>query len=125
VRYFLLLIVLALSVLPVHAGLIWDFGHYQRPVEIVLRPRAGGEAVRLATKEDPRRCMTGRTTAVRISAPLPKRLKPGEYEVFLSLPDLAESRRARPEYAVCFANPGIRDAAGGMNRLAHVVRIGR
>jgi hypothetical protein len=95
----------------------------QRPVVIVLRPRTGGEAVRLATREDPRRWMTGRSTAVRISAVPPKGIKPGEYEVFLSLPDLAESLRARPEYAVRFANVGIWDAAGGMNRLAHIVRI--
>ena len=101
-------------------------GHLgQRPVEIVLRPKTGGEAVRLATKEDPRRWMTGRTTAVRISAPLPKGIKPGEYDVFLALPDMADSLRSRPEYAVRFANAGVWDAATGMNRLAHVVKIGR
>jgi hypothetical protein len=97
----------------------------QRPVEIVLRPKAGGKVVRLATKEDPRRWMTGRTTAVRISAPLPKGIKPGEYDVFLALPDLADSLRSRPEYAVRFANAGVWDAATGMNRLAHVVKIRR
>jgi hypothetical protein len=97
----------------------------QRPVEIVLRPKTGGEAVRLAAKEDPRRWMTGRTTAVRISAIVPKGTKPGEYDVFLALPDMAESLRSRPDYAVRFANAGVWEPATGMNRLAHVVKIGR
>jgi hypothetical protein len=96
-----------------------------RPVEIVLRAKAGGTPVRLATKEDPRRWMTGATTTVRLSAALPKALTPGEYDLYLALPDAAEPLRSRPEYAIRFANQGVWDAAAGMNRLAHTVKIGR
>jgi hypothetical protein len=64
-------------------------------------------------------------TTVRLSAALPKALTPGEYDLYLALPDAAEPLRSRPEYAIRFANQGVWDAAAGMNRLAHTVKIGR
>jgi hypothetical protein len=96
-----------------------------RPLEVVLRPKAGGEAIRIATGEDPRRWMPGRNTAVRIAARIPRRCPAGEYELFLSLPDLATSLQGRPEYSIRLANAGIWEPSSGMNRLAHVLTIRR
>ena len=95
----------------------------QRPLEVVLRPKAGGDWIRLATAEDPRRWMTGRETAVRVVATIPEATAAGEYDVLLSLPDLASSLEGRPEYAVRLANAGVWEPASGMNLLAHVVKV--
>ena len=95
----------------------------KRPLVVVLRPKAGGESILLATGEDPRRWMTGRETAVRIAANIPEAAAIGEYEVLLWLPDLAASLQDRPEYAVRLANAGVWEPASGMNRLAHVVTV--
>jgi len=95
----------------------------KRPVEVVLRPKAGGESVRLTTGEDPRRWMPGREMAVRVVATLPEAIAAGEYEVLLWLPDLAASLQGRPEYAVRLANSEVWEPASGINRLAHVVTV--
>lgn len=63
----------------------------KRPVEVVLRPKASGESIRLATDEDPRRWMAGRETVVRFAGRLPEGTAAGEYDVLLWLPDLATS----------------------------------
>jgi hypothetical protein len=96
----------------------------QRPLEIVLRPAGGGEELRLATGEDPRRWMTGRNTLVQLVVRIPAKTKPGEYQVLLSLPDSSETLRGRPEYAIQLANAEVWEPAGGMNRLAHTVQVG-
>ena len=95
----------------------------RRPVEIVLRPVAGGPPLRLATTEDPRRWMTGRETVARLAGVLPKSARAGDYEVLVWMPDLAASVRDRPEYAIRLANEGVWEPSTGMNRLARTVRI--
>ena len=95
----------------------------ERPLEVVLRPKAGGGAVRIATGEDPRRWMPGRNTDVRIVARIPSDTQAGEYEVFLSLPDLSPALRDRPEYSIRLANDGIWEQSSGMNLLSHIVTI--
>jgi hypothetical protein len=97
----------------------------QRPMEIVLRPAGGGEQLRLATGEDPRRWMAGRNTPVQLVVRIPEETEPGEYRVLLSLPDSSETLRGRPEYAIQLANAEVWEPAGGMNRLAHMVAIQR
>ena len=95
----------------------------QRPLEIVLRPVDGGEELRLATWEDPRRWMTGRNTLVEFAVRIPAETKPGEYQVLLSLPDSSETLRGRPEYAIQLANAEVWEPTRGMNRLAHSVKV--
>lgn len=92
-----------------------------RPVLLVLRDRATGrmESVRIAT--DPRRWMPGESTTFGVTANLP----PGDYDVLLHLPDAAPELRARPEYAVRFANPDVWEPATGMNRLGETATIGK
>jgi hypothetical protein len=97
----------------------------ERPVEIVLRPKGGGEAVRLATGADPRRWMTGRETEIRLVGRIPESIEAGHYDVLLSLPDQAASIQGRPEYAIRLANEGVWEAHTGMNRLAHEVWVER
>jgi hypothetical protein len=97
----------------------------ERPLEVVLWPKAGGEAVRIATGEDPRRWMPGRNTVVRIAARIPKNTPAGEYEMFLRLPDFLPALQDRPEYSIRLANAGIWEQSSGMNRLAHTITIRR
>ena len=62
---------------------------------------------------DPRRWMPAESTTIHVSATPP----PEDYEIFLHPPDAAPALRARPEYAVRFANPDVWEPATGMNRL--------
>jgi len=92
-----------------------------RPVVLVLRERATGRIERVPIPTDPRRWMPAESTTVRASATLP----PGEYDVFLHLPDAAPSLRDRPEFAVRFANAGVWESDTGMNRLTERAVIGK
>jgi hypothetical protein len=92
-----------------------------RPIFLVLRDRATGRMERIPVDTDPRRWMPSELAAFRVAA----RVAPGEYDVLLHLPDAAPSLRERPEYAVCFANPGVWEPATGMNRLAETATVGR
>jgi len=90
-----------------------------RPLFLVCRNRASGKLERFPVGDDPRYWMPGEDSGFHISVKLP----PGEYELLIHLPDAAPQLRDRPEYAVCFANPDVREPATGMNRLAEVAVV--
>jgi hypothetical protein len=52
-------------------------------------------------------------------------LAPGNYDILLYSPDAAASLSDRDEYAVRFANPGVWEAATGMNRLVETAIVGK
>ncbi len=100
----------------------WANLYNPRPVELVLRERGSGRRHRFQLSEDPRFWMPGEVRTVEADLRLPRDAAPGAaYEVFLHLPDAAPGLRERPEYAVRFANPGVWDAATGMNSLLRTV----
>jgi hypothetical protein len=92
-----------------------------RPVEIVLRERSSGRMERAVVKTDPRRWAPGESATFEATVTA----APGEYDVLLHLPDASGRLRARPEFAVRLANPGVWEAETGMNRLAETVRVGK
>jgi Domain of unknown function (DUF4832) len=90
-----------------------------RPVFLILRNRATGATQRVPVPSDARRWMPSESTTFLVTATLAF----GEYDILLHLPDAAASLSDRPEYAVRLANPGVWEAATGMNRLAETALV--
>lgn len=89
-----------------------------RPVHVVLD--GGGRRLTAVLGADPRRWAPGAETTVAARLRLPADLVPGDYRIGLWLPDAEESLRARPEYAIQFANEGLWDASAATSFLASV-----
>lgn len=102
----------------------WSAPYNERPVEVVLRNVKTGATTRVAVAADPRFWSSGRHD-VTLTASLPRALRHGRYDVLVALPDPAATLRARPEYAIRFANAGTWDAPCGCNALGATVRVTR
>jgi Domain of unknown function (DUF4832)/Domain of unknown function (DUF4874)/FG-GAP-like repeat len=94
-----------------------------RRLEVVLRPRAGGNVIRISTNEDVRRWLPGETKAITLQVPIAASTVLGAYDVLLNLPDAAAAIASRPEYAIRFANAGVWETATGFNALNREVRV--
>jgi hypothetical protein len=90
-----------------------------RPIQVVLRPVAGGAPVSLRANDDARRILPlgGESRNLPLTVRVPANLPAGRYEVFLALPDAAPSLAGDARYAVRFANDGTWDATTGWNAL--------
>lgn len=86
-----------------------------RAVELVLKA-ADGALYRAPLQAEPRAWQPGAAIHLTESVSLPG-VPPGQYELFLALPDPVDSLRVRPEYSIRLANPGAWDEALGANRL--------
>ena len=88
-----------------------------RPVFIVLK---GTDSLTLTKLElDPRAWQPG-DSSFTVSMRLPSKIKDGDYQLALWLPDEAEILQSNPQYAVQFANEGVWDEATGYNTLGQV-----
>lgn len=89
-----------------------------RPVNLVLRARgAGGGTSVTRLNTDLRKWAPGSTTTLNQQVTFPTALRPGTYDVFLSLPDAATSLAKTPAYAIQLANVGTWEGATGYNNL--------
>lgn len=89
-----------------------------RPVKLVFRPEKGGNDVILSLDTDPRLWHSGYwTTVINDSVALPADMPEGKYNLYLWMPDSAETLRNDPRQAVRFANKDIWDDATGYNNL--------
>lgn len=96
-----------------------------RGLALILRDRrTGGETV-VPIGDDPRRWGAGSVTDVAMSAPLPRTLAPGTYDLLLSLPDPAPALRKRADYAIRLANRDMWEAETGYNRLSLSIDVRR
>lgn len=95
----------------------------RREVALVLRSASAGSTTMLQLKLDPRRWTSGSRHSASIDVALPDRVRPGNYDVLLYLPDPAKALHARPEYAIRLANEGTWEAATGYNRLGIAVHV--
>ena len=112
---------------PLHLSLVvhndgWAAPYNPRDTQLVLRNRKTQVVTRLHLRTDPRRWQPGVTT-IALRRKVPARLKPGQYDVLLALPDPAPSLRDRPEYAIRFANAGVWDPQCGCNSLQTTVKV--
>jgi hypothetical protein len=96
-----------------------------RPIELVLRNTATGDAVALLANQDARRIMPGpgTTRTVQLTVALPSDLPSGSYDLHLALPDASSRIDDDPRYAVRFANQNTWNASTGENDLDLTVDI--
>lgn len=98
--------------------------HNARPVYLVMRNTTTGATSRVKLVTDPRRWAPGTTSSIAQNVGVPSTMKPGAYELLLSLPDPASSLAAKPHYAIRMANEGgVWEAATGSNRLLARINV--
>ncbi|MDB5279218.1 MAG: hypothetical protein JWR61_4173 [Ferruginibacter sp.] len=93
-----------------------------RPLKIILRNSATQKEYSIVLKTDLRFWFSG-THHVQEKLQLPAGINPGNYQLFLYLPDAAETLAARTEYAVMLANENMAEKTTGYNDLHHIIRI--
>ncbi len=93
----------------------------ERLLEVVLRHVETGEEYFMGLGDDPRRWQPGETATVEASGLLPSDVRPGEYDVFVNLPD--PELYGRPEYSIRFANEGVWEEFSGYNALGLTVKV--
>jgi Domain of unknown function (DUF4832)/Domain of unknown function (DUF4874) len=97
--------------------------HNRRLLEVVLRNTATGEEYFATLSDDPRRWLPGETAQVAAEVSLPSDIVPGEYAVFLNLPDPAPSLYGRPKFSIRLANDGVWEDYSGYNALGMTVTV--
>lgn len=95
----------------------------KRIVYLVLRNVSTNQEYQIPLKTDPRFWNPTVSTTITESVNLPNGLAPGQYRLFLNLPDIYQSLSKRPEYSIKLANDNIWESNTGYNSLTHVVNI--
>ena len=88
-----------------------------RQVEITLTNNATNETLTAPLAVDPRYWSGGTSNNVITTLTLPADLAEGTYSLGIWLPDIEESLRDDPRYAIRFANENVWDAEAGINVL--------
>ena len=84
----------------------------------------GSNTYPIQLQSDPRRWLpNGAVTTIEEELTIPANVPAGTYQLYMHLPDAAESLAADPRYAIRFANVDIWDATTGMNKLNASVTI--
>ena len=94
----------------------------ERHAYIVLKNQHSAFRIQMAT--DPRRWLPNSiVTTINETLNIPSDVPAGTYQLYLHLPDAAETLADDPRYAVRFANTGVWDATSGMNNLNASVTV--
>ena len=101
----------------------WANLYNPRLVEIVLRSRGTNQEYYLRANEKPRGWFPGNVTTVNIEGGLPANIPPGEYDIFLNLPDPDSRLYNRPEYSIRLANVDVWEQSTGYNSLLSSIVI--
>lgn len=72
---------------------------------------------------DPRFWLPNNTHSVTTNIPLPGSVVPGDYSIFLYLPDLEPTLSDRPEYSIRLANTSVWESSTGYNDLLHTFAV--
>jgi hypothetical protein len=109
----------------------WASPHNPRGFEIVLRNKNTLQLTRLVFADglsipenklnDPRFWLGGKEIQISLSKALPHDQEPGEYDVFMNLPD--PMLPDRPEYSIRLANKNVWDGETGFNLLVNNIYI--
>jgi Domain of unknown function (DUF4832)/Domain of unknown function (DUF4874) len=98
-----------------------------RDLEIVIRNKNTGQELKLPIikNQDTRLFMPspGQTKQLPLDLNIPANTAPGDYDVFLNLPDPMPSIKNRPEYSIQLANVGTWEATTGYNKLNQSVTV--
>ena len=93
-----------------------------RTVYIIFRESVTGKEIALPCRADPRKWFSGDIEwkeALRLPADMP----PGQYDLFLNLPDKYPSITRRPEYSIRLANEDCWEARTGYNKLGFSLMV--
>jgi hypothetical protein len=90
---------------------------------IVFRNTANNQEFVSQLNTDPRFWNPEATTVVTDNVPLPSGIVPGNYKLFLKLPDPDPVLATRTEYSIQLANANMWEANTGYNNLNHTVTI--
>jgi len=107
----------------------WARPYKPRQLSVFLKHRVSGNVLKLVTSVDPRTWTAGNTFAHDTSVGIPSTAQPGEYDIYLALPDGAAQVNGDPRFAVRPANAdnaGNRqawDAALGAFRTGTIVTV--
>ncbi len=93
-----------------------------RSAMLVLRNSNTKKEITIPLKTNPLLWSSG-AHQVQEKIVLPAATAPGDYQLFLYLPDQCGSIARRPEYAVQFCNTGVWEETTGYNDLQHRVRV--
>ena len=93
-----------------------------RSVMLVLRNSSTKKEIAIPLKVNPLSWSSG-AHQVQERVVLPAAVLPGDYQLFLYLPDQSGSIARRPEYAIQFCNKGVWEATTGYNDLQQRVRV--
>ncbi|HEY8402780.1 MAG TPA: DUF4832 domain-containing protein [Cytophagaceae bacterium] len=94
----------------------------ERYVYLVLKNLVNGQVYSIKLSTDIRRWYTGAVN-IQETLTLPSQITPGEYDLYLHMPDKYASIASRPEYAIRLANTGLWEATTGYNKLNHKLVI--
>ncbi len=94
----------------------------RRPIQIILRNTITKEVVVLTCQTDVRKWFSG-SISFEENITLPKKLKPGKYEMLLNLPDAYLSLSKRAAYSIRFANADVWEPETGYNKLNHTLTV--
>ena len=89
-----------------------------RPAVLVLKEKKTGHQREIPlTSVDPRRWLPGQAINVDAQVTIPGNLPQGTYNLYLWLPDAAQSLRTKPEYAIRLANQNVWQSGTRLNLL--------
>lgn len=93
-----------------------------RPVQVIMRNKSTKKEFSFAVDTDVRRWFTGLST-INVKVVTDNTMPAGDYDLFLFLPDAAESLAERPEYVIRLANENVWEEPTGYNNLNKIISV--
>lgn len=94
-----------------------------RSAQLILQHTGNAHETSLPIPAEPRAWLPGKPITIKADLRLPDGLTPGEYRLFLALPDPEPTLRDDPAYAIRLANPGLWDAETGRHDLGVTISV--
>jgi hypothetical protein len=92
-------------------------------VELILVHARKGTRYKVLLPQDPRFWFADETQEFSYAPGLPEDMEPGDYKVFLNLPDPMERLYGRPEYSIRLANADVPFTKEGYNDLGWTLHV--
>ena len=94
-----------------------------RTAYIVLKNTVTNQTYSLPLASNPKLWLDTNVIPINEQLTLPNDIVPGNYQMFLHLPDKSATISARPEYAIRLANENTWEATTGYNKLNHTLNV--
>jgi hypothetical protein len=95
----------------------------ERIAYIVLKKTSTNEVHSLPLASNPQLWLDSNVITINEQLPLPSTITPGNYQMYLHLPDIHSTISSRPEYAIRLANENVWEATTGYNKLNHTLAV--